>query len=105
MFWLLGFLFVAVIGLWFAVGDISGMMLGDARVDRALHDTYSVVAHFHYVMLLAVVFAFFAAWYYVFPKLAGRMYSEPLAGLHFWLTFMGVNALLWPQHFLLTAPR
>jgi cytochrome c oxidase subunit 1 len=105
MFWLLGLLFVAVVTTWFSIGDVSRLMLSDARIDRALHDTYYVVAHFHYLLALAVVFAFFAAWYYVFPKVAGCMYSEPLAQLHFWLTFIGVNVLIWPQLLLLTAPR
>jgi len=104
MFWLLGLLFLSVVGLWLTIGDISRLMLDD-RVDRALHDTYYVVAHFHYVLSLCIVFAFFAAWYYAFPKAAGRMYSEPLGQLHFWLTFVGVNVLIWPQLFLLTAPR
>jgi cytochrome c oxidase subunit 1 len=65
-----------------------------------MHDTYYVVAHFHYVLSLGAVFALFAAWYYWFPKISGRMYSELLGQLHFWIFFIGVNILFFPMHFL-----
>jgi cytochrome c oxidase subunit 1 len=79
---------------------VTGVVLANAGVDRSLQDTYYVVAHFHYVLSLGAVFAVFAAWYYWFPKITGYMYSEFWGKLHFWTTFIGVNIVFFPQHFL-----
>jgi len=94
MLWAIGFVFV------FTVGGVTGVVLANAGVDRVLQDTYYVIAHFHYVMGVAAVFAIFAGWYYWFPKISGYMYSDAIARLHFWVMFIGVNVLFFPQHFL-----
>ena len=94
MVWAIGFIFM------FTVGGVTGVVLANGGVDNYMHDTYYVVAHFHYVLSLGAVFGLFAGFYYWFPKMSGRMYSELLGQLHFWVFFLGVNILFFPMHFL-----
>jgi cytochrome c oxidase subunit 1 len=94
MLFALGFVFM------FTIGGFSGLMLAIAPVDFQYHDTYFVVAHFHYVLVTGAVYAIVAAGYYWLPKWTGHMYNEKLGKIHFWVSTISVNVLFFPQHFL-----
>ena len=94
MLWAIGFIFL------FTVGGVTGVVLANAGVDRVLQDTYYVVATSTTCCRWAPCSAIFAGWYYWFPKMTGYMYNETIGKLHFWFTFVGVNLVFFPQHFL-----
>jgi cytochrome c oxidase subunit 1 len=93
-------LFAIAFIILFTLGGFTGLMLAIAPSDIQYHDTYFVVAHFHYVMVAGAVFSMSAAIYYWLPKWSGRMYSEAMGKLHFWISFIGFNITFFPQHFL-----
>src|SRR5262245_56636999 len=91
--WILG-----AVQLW-TLGGAIGALLVSSQVDRALHDTYYVVAHFNYLLAIASMFLVFAGWYHWLPRISGRAYSELWGRMHFWLTFVGSLIVLFPLHF------
>ena len=94
MLYAMGFIFL------FVVGGVTGITLANAGVDMAFHDTYFVIAHFHYVLSIATIYGIFCGMFYWLPKMCGKMYDETLGQWQFWITFIGVNVLFFPQHFL-----
>ncbi len=94
MLFVFGFLFL------FTIGGLTGIVLSNSSINNVVHDTYYVVAHFHYVLSMGVVFGIFAGWYYWIGKITGLQYPETLGQIHFWLFFTGVNVTFFPMHFL-----
>jgi cytochrome c oxidase subunit 1 len=94
MLFAVGFIFM------FTMGGFTGLVLALVPVDISLHDTYYVVAHFHYVLVAGSLFGFFGGIYYWLPKWTGRMYDERMGQIHFWLTFVFFNVTFFPMHFL-----
>jgi len=93
-------LFAIAFVMLFTIGGFSGLMLAIVPADFQYHDTYFVVAHFHYVLVSGAVFAIIAGAYYWLPKWTGHMYNETLGKWHFWLSVIGFNLTFFPQHFL-----
>ena len=87
----------------FTFGGMTGVILANASIDASLHDTYFVVAHFHYVLSMGAGFSVFAGFYFWISKITGFQYNEKVGQTHFWLTFIGTNITFFPMHYLGTA--
>lgn len=94
LLYILGFLIL------FTFGGLSGILIANSSLDIALHDTYYILGHFHYVLSMGAVFSLFAAYYYWSPKMFGYQYNEVLGKIQFYSLFIGVNILFGPMHFL-----
>jgi cytochrome c oxidase subunit I len=94
MLFVLGFL------LLFVIGGVTGVVMSTSGIDITIHDTYYIVAHFHYVLSMGAFFGIFAGFYYWIEKISGCKYPEILGQIHFWLFFIGVNLTFFPMHFL-----
>jgi cytochrome c oxidase subunit I+III len=92
------FLFVLGFVVLFIIGGFTGVMIASVAFDQQVHDSYFIVAHFHYVLIGGAVFPLFGAFYYWFPKVTGRMLSERLGRWNFWLFFIGMNVTFFPMH-------